>query len=63
MILSSQQHSAPCWSPESKTPTCSQVVCQGTQAQDIRIRTASFECLHEIAAIYYSKLPPYMTEL
>jgi importin subunit beta-1 len=40
-----------------------QVVCQGTQAPDIRIRTASFECLHEIAAIYYSKLPPYMTEL
>lgn len=40
-----------------------QVVCQGTQSSEIRIRTASFECLHEIAAIYYSKLPPYITEL
>ena len=40
-----------------------QVVCQGTQSPEIRIRTASFECLHEIAAIYYSKLPAYMTEL
>lgn len=40
-----------------------QVVCQGTVSSEIRIRTASFECLHEIAAMYYSKLPAYMTEL
>ena len=40
-----------------------QVVCQGTQSPEIRIRTASFECLHEIAAMYYAKLPAYMTEL
>ena len=40
-----------------------QVVCQGTQSPEIRIRTASFECLHEIAAMYYSKMPAYMTEL
>ncbi|KAG1660011.1 hypothetical protein FOA52_009831 [Chlamydomonas sp. UWO 241] len=40
-----------------------QVVCQGTQSPEIRIRTASFECLHEIAAMYYGKLPTYMTEL
>jgi hypothetical protein len=33
-----------------------QVVCQGTQAAELRIRVASFECLHEIAALYYSKL-------
>jgi importin subunit beta-1 len=40
-----------------------QVVCQGTQSPEFRIRTASFECLHEIAAMYYHKLPAYMTEL
>jgi len=40
-----------------------QVVCQGTVSSEIRIRVAAFECLHEIAAMYYSKLPPYMTEL
>ena len=40
-----------------------QVVCQGTQAQEIRIRVASFECLHEIASMYYGKLVPYMTEI
>ncbi len=40
-----------------------QVVCQGTQSPEIKIRSASFECLHEIAAMYYAKLPAYMTEL
>ncbi len=40
-----------------------QVVCQGTQAGELRIRVASFECLHEIAGLYYAKLVPYMTEI
>jgi len=40
-----------------------QMVCQGTVANDSRIRIASFTCLHEIAANYYSKMPPYMTEI
>lgn len=40
-----------------------QVVCQGTVASDERIRIQSFTCLHEIAANYYSRLPPYMTEI
>lgn len=40
-----------------------QVVCQGTQAANVEIRKASFECLHEIADNYYDKLVPYMTEL
>lgn len=40
-----------------------QVVCQGTLSPDQRIRYASFECLHEIAALYYSKLPAYMQEI
>jgi importin subunit beta-1 len=39
------------------------MVCQGTVATDSRIRIASFTCLHEIAANYYSKMPPYMTEI
>eukprot|EP00798_Chlamydomonas_sp_ICE-L_P017132 gene17132-23436_t len=39
------------------------VVCQGTQSSEIRIRIASFECLHAIMGLYYSKLPAYMTEL
>ena len=28
-----------------------------------QVRSASFECLHEIANYYYSKLQPYMTEI
>eukprot|EP00195_Chlamydomonas_chlamydogama_P009742 CAMPEP_0202900576 /NCGR_PEP_ID=MMETSP1392-20130828/11916_1 /ASSEMBLY_ACC=CAM_ASM_000868 /TAXON_ID=225041 /ORGANISM="Chlamydomonas chlamydogama, Strain SAG 11-48b" /LENGTH=865 /DNA_ID=CAMNT_0049586993 /DNA_START=281 /DNA_END=2875 /DNA_ORIENTATION=+ len=40
-----------------------QVVCEGTQSPEIRIRTAAFECLHEIAALYYNKLPAYITQL
>jgi importin subunit beta-1 len=40
-----------------------QMVCQGTSARDERIRIASFTCLHEIAANYYAKLPPYMGEV
>jgi hypothetical protein len=38
-------------------------VCQGTVASDERIRVQSFTCLHEIAANYYGKLPPYMQEI
>lgn len=38
-------------------------MCQGTQSQDLLIRSESFRCLHEIAAYYYGKLPAYMTEL
>eukprot|EP00775_Hariotina_reticulata_P014411 gene14411-14517_t len=40
-----------------------QMVCAGTGAPDERIRIASFTCLHEIAANYYSKLTPYMNEI
>eukprot|EP00879_Flechtneria_rotunda_P012371 GHRR01012918.1.p1 GENE.GHRR01012918.1~~GHRR01012918.1.p1 ORF type:complete len:702 (+),score=217.59 GHRR01012918.1:232-2106(+) len=40
-----------------------QMVCQGTTANDERIRKYSFTCLHEIAANYYGKLPAYMTEI
>lgn len=40
-----------------------QVVCSGAKSPDANIRRASFECLHEIAARYYAKLPAYMTEV
>lgn len=40
-----------------------QMVMQGTQAADARIRAASFQCLHEIASSYYSKLPAYMQDI
>jgi importin subunit beta-1 len=39
------------------------MVCQATTAQDVRIRIGAFSCLHEIAAGYYAKLPPYMPEI
>lgn len=39
------------------------MVCQATTAQDVRIRIGAFSCLHEIAAGYYGKLPPYMPEI
>jgi importin subunit beta-1 len=40
-----------------------QMVCQGTTTPDVKIRLASFECLHEIAARYYDRLPQYMTDV
>lgn len=40
-----------------------QMVCQATTAGEERIRVAAFTCLHEIAAHYYEKLPPYMQEV
>ena len=45
---------------EHPLATTLQVVCQGTVANDLRIRVQSFTCLHEIAANYYNRLPPYM---
>ncbi|KAK9809817.1 hypothetical protein WJX73_009625 [Symbiochloris irregularis] len=40
-----------------------QVVCEGTIAQDSRVREASFECLAGIAGLHYSKLVPYISEI
>ena len=40
-----------------------QVVCEGTIANNPRVREASFECLAGIAALHYSKLAPYMAEI
>lgn len=37
-----------------------QVICEGTNSQDVRVREASFECFVKIASSYYDKLPPYM---
>lgn len=51
----------PTLAPFTASPLISpQVVCQGTVANDVRIRVQSFTCLHEIAANYYNRLPPYM---
>ena len=40
-----------------------QVVCEGTQAADLRVREAAFECLAGIASLHYHKLQPYITEI
>jgi hypothetical protein len=37
-----------------------QVICEGTNSPDVRVREASFECFVKIASSYYDKLPPYM---
>lgn len=49
--------------PASPALPLLQMVCQATTAQDVRIRIGAFSCLHEIAAGYYGKLPPYMPEI
>lgn len=51
------------FSNESERNYIMQVVCQGAVASDARIRVQSFTCLHEIAANYYGRLPPYMQEI
>lgn len=37
-----------------------QIVCEATQASDIRIRIAAYECLVKIASLYYNKLASWM---
>ena len=37
-----------------------QVICEGTNSSDDRVREASFECFVKIASAYYDKLPPYI---
>ena len=51
------------FSNEAERNYIMQVVCQGAVAADARIRVQSFACLHEIAANYYARLPPYMQEI
>ena len=38
-------------------------VCQAAQCPVVAVREKAFECLATIAAFYYSKLPPYVTNL
>jgi hypothetical protein len=40
-----------------------QVVCQGTLADDARVRKAAWECLVRIAEAHYERLPAYMPDL
>lgn len=38
-------------------------VCEATQSQDKNVRTAAFDCLAQIAYLYYNNLQDYMTTL
>lgn len=40
-----------------------QTVCEATQSADVRVRTAAYECLVQIAFLYYNKLQDYMQTL
>ena len=40
-----------------------QTVCEGTQCERKEIKVASYECLVQVAELYYDKLPQYMTAL
>lgn len=40
-----------------------QTVCEGTQAERKEIKVTSYECIVQIAELYYDKLPPYMPAL
>lgn len=40
-----------------------QVVCEATQAQDVKTRVAAFECLVRIAALYYAKIAAWMQNI
>lgn len=40
-----------------------QTICEATQSSDEKVRTASYECIVQIAFIYYNKLQDYMQTL
>jgi importin subunit beta-1 len=40
-----------------------QTVCEGTQAEKKELKVAAYECLVQIAELYYDKLPQYMPSL
>mmetsp|Transcript_1337 Transcript_1337/g.1780 ORF Transcript_1337/g.1780 Transcript_1337/m.1780 type:complete len:860 (+) Transcript_1337:100-2679(+) len=40
-----------------------QVICEATQSEDINVRMMSYECLSNIAQLYYEFLSPYMQAL
>lgn len=40
-----------------------QVVCEATQASDVKTRIAAYECLVKIASLYYSKLAAWMQNI
>merc|ERR1719238_2714533 len=37
-----------------------QTVCEGTQAERKDVKVAAYECIVQIAELYYDKLPSYM---
>ena len=40
-----------------------QVLCESTQANDVRVKVAAFECLAKIVLLYYDHLKSYMQAL
>ena len=40
-----------------------QTICEGTQCERKEVKVASFECLVQVAELYYDKLPQYMPAL
>jgi len=40
-----------------------QTVCEGTQAERKDVKVAAYECIVQIAELYYDKLPAYITAL
>jgi len=39
------------------------VVCEAVVSADTRVRIAAYQCLVQIASLYYTKLPPYMQSI
>eukprot|EP00978_Attheya_sp_CCMP212_P028194 scaffold96626_cov55-Attheya_sp.AAC.1 len=40
-----------------------QTICEATQSQDARVRASAYDCIVQIAYLYYSKLADYMQTL
>ncbi|KAI3428693.1 hypothetical protein D9Q98_007516 [Chlorella vulgaris] len=51
------------FSNDSERNYVMQIICEGTLADNSRIRQASWECLACIASGYYDKLPSYMQDI
>ncbi|KAL4428164.1 hypothetical protein ABPG75_002253 [Micractinium tetrahymenae] len=51
------------FSNDSERNYIMQIICEGTLADNARIRQASWECLACIASGYYDKLPAYMQDI
>mmetsp|Transcript_6215 Transcript_6215/g.9298 ORF Transcript_6215/g.9298 Transcript_6215/m.9298 type:complete len:858 (-) Transcript_6215:252-2825(-) len=62
-LLNSLDFTSANFESSSERDMLMQVICEATQCTDAGVRRGAYECISAIAALYYSKLQPYMEVL